>query len=322
MKKRLLAIATVAMIFAACSKNDAPDVPQVPDTPVEKDELADTPILFDASVATLVPRSGTTTERVETLGVTITNPANARYSYDNVKFVRAGAGTAFAVAEGETTPLWQNEKQAIDVSVYSPYTTADLTHGYPFSVVADQSTAEASQASDFVWAVATVDPGATPEATDLLRYDGDGKIAVDLQHAMCKLMINLRYGTALEQTADISFVAVKGVENSVLIDLATGTLSAPTASVRKDIIAHKEALANEGYLATYEAIFPPQHTTFDVMIELVDGRKFVHETLEFEFQSGYAYTLSLIVGKDKVELDKALSADKWQDAPAEDVWAQ
>ncbi len=281
-------MAAVATLFAACSNDDMP-------APVV-DAMTDKPVMVNADVAELATRSGMTTTDLNTLGLSISNPVNSLYSYSNVKYINTGS--AFA-PEGDVQPLWQNGTQEVIVSAWSPYIDADITNGYQFCIQADQTNREAAKASDFLW----VREHVVPEEV----------LNIALQHAMSKLVVNINLGTELEQLS-VTNVAVKQLENACLLNLSAGTMQAPAASVRKDIRAHREATANAGYAFTFEAIFPPQKTSFDIMVELSDGRKFLHENAEFDFQSDWAYTLSLKVGKEKVEA-AGIAAGSWTENP-------
>ncbi len=294
--ERYIAMAAVAMMFAACSNDDMP-ISGV-------DAMTDKPLMVNADVAELSTRSGMSTVDLETLGLSISNPVNSLYSYANVKYTHNGS--AFT-PEGDVQPLWQNGTQEIIVSAWSPYIDADITNGYGFCVQADQRSEEAAKASDFLWVRETVDPDGVQ--TDKKITYNEGALNIAMQHAMSKLVVNINLGTELEQVT-VTNVVVKKLENACQLDLTAGIMQAPAVSVKKDIQAYKETTANAGYALTYEAIFPPQKAPFDIMVELSDGRKFLHENAEFDFQSDWAYTLNLKVGKEKVEA-ASIAARSW-----------
>ncbi len=306
--KRYIAMVAVAMMFAACSNDDMP-ISGV-------DAMTDKPVLVNAGVAELVTRAGMTTDDLSTLGINITNAANFIYSYDKVKFVKDATTTGFTPAEGEVTPLWQNSTQEVAVSAWSPYVEEDIANGYAFSVYADQTTPEASRASDFLWVSETVDPDGEQNGKKIQYANGGLKIS--LQHAMSKFVMNFRCGTELNDVT-ITNVAVKNLENACLLNLSTGTMQAPATSVRKDIIAYKAETAKTGYDVSYEVIFPPQNTAFAVIIELSNGRKFLHENVEYDFLADYQYDLDFKVGKDNVDLaEDGITVGNWRTENGED----
>ncbi len=299
MRKIFYSLMTLAL-FAACSNNDA----------LVTDLLTDQPIVVNAGVAELVSRAGVTDNDLTALSLTVHNAASALYSYDRVRYEKRG--NSFVPAEGEVAPLWQNSRQEVTVSAWAPYIEGDLSSGYAFVVPADQSSNEASVASDFVWAKQVVNPEVGTAATDLIQYD-NSQLKIALQHVMSKLVVSVQLATEMDDLANpVASVVVKGLENGCVLDLSDFTIQAPTNSVKKDIVAHAEP-AKVGYDATFEAIFPPQHTQFGILIELSDGRKFLYDG-EFDFQSDYAYALNLHVGKDKVVLaegEAGITATSW-----------
>ncbi len=302
--KRYIAMAAVAMMFAACTNDDMPAS--------GVDAMTDKPVLVNAGVAELVTRAGMTSDDLSTLGINITNAANSIYSYDKVKFVKDATTTGFTPAEGEVTPLWQNATQEVAVSAWSPYVEEDIANGYAFSVYADQTTPEASRASDFLWVNETVDPDAVQ--TGKIVYNGsDGSLEIKLQHAMSKLVVNIRLGTEMTDVG-VENVVVKNLENACLLNIPNCTMAAPAESTKKDIFAYKAETAKSGYDVAYEVIFPPQEIAFAVMIEMRDGRKFLHENVEYEFMADYQYELDMTVGKDKIVLaggESGITASAW-----------
>lgn len=297
--KRYIGMAAAAMLFAACTNEAVTEA---------ADALTDRPVEVNADVAELVTRSGIVADDLKTLSLTIHNEKSTAYSYTNVKYEHDGSSF---VPAGDTKPLWQNAAQEVTVSVWSPYVEGDVSNGYAFSVPADQTGDEASAAADFLWVKETVDPDGV-QTGKKITYD-NGALQVGLQHAMSKLVVSVRLATEIDnKTVAVSCVAVKGVENACRLDLAAFTVHAPATSVKKDIIAHAETTAT-GYDATFEAIFPPQKAAFTLMIELSDGRKYLYENGEFDFQSDYAYALNLNAGKDKVEVAAGgITAAPWR----------
>ncbi len=300
MKKARNILGLLALLaLSSCSNDDVQ--PNAPAT----DAMTDRPVMVNADVAELQTRTGMATADLNTLGISISNPVNSLYSYDNVKYTHNGS--AFT-PEGDVQPLWQNSTQEVTVSAWSPYIDADITNGYTFTVQADQRSAEAAKSSDFLWVRETVDPDG-PQTDKKITYN-DGALNIALQHAMSKLVVNINLGTELEQVA-VTHVAVKKLENACLLDLSAGTMQAPAVSVKKDILAYRETTPDAGYALTFEAIFPPQKSSFDIMVELSDGRKFLHENVEFDFQPDWAYTLNLKVGKEKADAASGISSRCW-----------
>ncbi len=304
MNTRNILVLSALLALSSCSSDDMP-IPTV-------DAMIDKPISVSAGVAELISRGGMTSGDLSTLGLTITNAANTLYSYENVKYIKDGSTTSFVPAGGEVTPLWQNGTQEVAVSAWSPYVEGDLTGGYAFTVQADQTTAEAAKASDFLWTIETVDPDGDQTGRKI-QYD-NGSLRISLQHAMSKLVVNLRFGTEMNDVA-IKNIAVKNLENSCLLDLETGTVQPPASSIRKDLLSCRAETAKSGYDVSYDVIFPPQKSAFAVMVELSDGRKFLHENSEYDFLPDHRYDLDILLGKDVMEImDNGVSAGDWGDS--------
>ncbi len=297
--KKYIAMATVAMSFVACTHDNVPEIPGVED-------LTDQPIVVHAGVDAST-RGGTTSSNLSALGVTIVNPASAEYSYTNVEYIKSNDSPSFHTTEGVPTPLWQNATQEVTVTAYSPY-RADWAGDQPFAVQTDQSTAEASQASDWLWVQDAVTP-ADPNQTGSILFR-DRALHIRLQHRLCKLVVNLRYGSEVEAGLSVESLKVLYLATRCTVNAETGAVG--TADTPADIIAHHEADAPEGYTDSFEAIFPPQTTSFKLEILLDNGRDFVYYNPAFTFQPGVAYTLDLAVGKDKVVLDgEGITAHDW-----------
>ncbi len=279
MKKVLVGL---IVLLAACTHAPEPDT------------LSNRPMQVQATLA-----AGTSA--ISTLALTIDNPVNPAYSYTNLKLVSSGAALR---PEGDIQPLWQNGRQEVTVSAWAPYLEGDITSPYPFCVAADQTTIEAREASDFLWAKELVDPDG--DQTDKhITCSEEGILHIGLQHTMSKLVVRCTLGNELGD-ATIQNVAIKNMENACLLDLEAGTTQTPTTSVKKDIFAHKEANT------TYAALFPPQQTPFAIMVEMSDGRTFIHENAAFDFQAGWAYTISLNIGKEKVEINGEVTLSDWE----------
>ncbi len=300
-RKKILSLAAVAAMMAACSSNDIP-------APVV-DAMTDKPITVRAGVATLTTRAGMTTDNLSNLGLSIANAVSPdKYSYKNVKFEKSAEGAAFTLAAEQVTPLWQNATQPVTVTAYSPYADGWTEGEQNFSVQTDQTTEENVKASDLLWAHQEVDPTATPGQDDPITYN-NGALDISLGHKMCKLIVNMRMGTEPNvKDATITATAVTGLNTQCTLNLADGTISATDTPA--DIQAYKETTAS-GYAATFEALFPPQESTFNVEVALDDYRRFRYmQESPFTFVSGTAYTLNLVVGKDQVVVE-SLSAKPW-----------
>ncbi len=309
--KKYIAMAAVAMMFAACTNDDMPEVPAM-------DSLTDTPITVNAGVADLVTRAGMTTDDLSDLGLFISNLSSddaisSKYTFKNIEFEKDANGKFILV--GSTIPLWQNETQKIRVQAYSPYNSAwtDLFTYYDIEVKTGQNLEGNVKASDLLWVRDEVDPAATTQ-TGSIKYNA-GTLDITLEHVFSKLTVNVRFGSEL---ASISDVPESGLTLNNLKTKGSIILNDATVSIDDDAIAvitaYKNTTAPDGYNSSFEAILLPQKSKFKVEIGLEGTRNFAWESdSEFSFTPGRSYTLNLIVGKDKVELaDEGISVGEWK----------
>ncbi len=306
--RKYIAMAAVAMMFAACTNDDMPEAPAV-------DKLTDTPIMVNAGVADLVTRAGMTTSDLVDLGLHIENEANTKYSFVNIEFEK-DANTGGFVLAGTTVPLWQNATQKITAWAYSPYNPNwdDVFVKQEIDVKTSQDVEEDVKASDLLWAKADVNPAATVQYGDI-KYNA-GALDITMEHILSKIIVNVRFGSEL---TGINDVPARGLTLNnfntrgtvILFDASVGS----TPNTAEKIYAYKNASAPDGYTSSFEAILLPQKSKFKVEIGLEDARNFAWESdSEFSFTPGRSYTLNLIVGKDKVEIaDGGISVKDWND---------
>ncbi len=309
--KKNIAMAAVAMMFAACTNDEMPEVPAV-------DKLTDTPIMVNAGVADLVTRAGMTTDDLSDLGLFISNLSSddaisSKYTFKNVEFEKDANGKFILV--DSTIPLWQNETQKIQVQAYSPYNAAwtDLYAQYDIEVKTAQNVEGNVKASALLWAKAGVGPHPTVQDGDI-KYN-NGTLDITLEHVFSKLTVNVRFGSELTGISDVpdrgltlNNFNTKGT--FLLFDASVGNIPDTAAK----IYAYKNTSAPNGYNSSFEAILLPQKSKFRVEIGLEGARNFAWESdSEFLFTPGRNYTLNLIVGKDKVEIaDDGITVGEWK----------
>ncbi len=286
-------------LLTACSNDNMLDDPAV-------DSLTDTPVVVSAGVDELVSRAGMETADLSTLGMSIENPNSAEYSYSNIKYEKNG--NTFVAAAGQVIPFWQNRTQEVSVTAYAPYKEV-WTGEQSLAVESDQSTAETVKASDLLWAQNVVNPSGETQTGDIF-CNRQGRLVINFQHKMSKLVVNLRYLDEVAADAKARSLTVKYLSTGCTVNAETGAIGNINAPA--DIIAYKEAKAAEGYKERFEAIFPPQHMAFKLEVLLDNRQDFVYHNPAFDFQSDIAYTLNLAVGKDKVLItDGGITANDW-----------
>lgn len=216
---------------------------------------------------------------LEELGLFVDNSSNTTYTYNNVYMKKDASGTWTSYKSDGTTPwtmLWQSESATVNVTAYAPY-TADATQGGTITgtVESDQTTGTYGQQSDVLYASAAVTPK-TPETSKDIYYDTDAqKLKVNMNHALSKLTVNIRYGTEMTQngtTPSLTAVTLGETLTGYSLDLADGSVEA--SGDKSDITMMLSDATATNYDKSAEAILVPQTAAFTITVT-VDGRTFV-----------------------------------------------
>lgn len=289
MKKNILICTALAAIaLSACSDNE--NNPFV-------DNLKDTPIVINAGVSDLTTRAGYADSNLPAeIGLYITNPNSATYTYKNYKMTYANS--KWTTTDG--TMMWQDASQTVNVVAYTPYNGAsgdELTAKteLPVSVQADQSTT-----------------GGTAVATsDFLYYKADAVtpassgISLPMGHQFSKLLVSLTLGSELNgKTVVINSVTVVGTQLAHKFNLSTGTLVAGGLNGAATDITMYLQDGTAPIVKTTEAILIPQTVAITVKIAAtVDGtdKTYSYTAGSQAFVTNTKYTLALTVGLDAVQ---------------------
>lgn len=230
MKKLFLLAATIAVLFAGCSKEGGGDepTPTPPDPPVEPTKI---PINISAGVWTRATDAGF--ENNDKAGIYVVNYDGSAAGIltasgnhvDNMRFTLTNA------AWNPDTPIyWKDQTTKADFYCYYPYTTAITNIGaYVFSIKTNQSVEADYKASDFLWGkTAGVAPTSNP-------------VQITVKHAMSNLLIYLKAGdgyTDATLKAAQKSIVINNTKPNATINLATGIVMATGAVA--DIAPHAE----------------------------------------------------------------------------------
>ncbi len=290
--KKYIAMAAVVMMFAACDKNEDIAVPT-------QDSMTDTPVMINAGVADMTTRAGHDAGALTNgeMGFFLTTEGtngDAKYNTINKKMVyRTGKGW---MPEDGTSLLWKNKTANVDYIAYHPYDVMADNGICPIYVTQEQTSVNVI---DLLYA-----KGST--TCDISR----GSIDVAMKHAMTRLTVTLRPGTELGETPEFKSVVLKDMAERAKFDLKEGTTWTYFA---QNPLCDITMVQNDNL--SYEAIVIPQgfkDSEFVVEIITADNRIFVFRQNNVTLSLGMAYTLNLVVGKDKVELDNAgITAEDW-----------
>ena len=290
MKKNIfICTALAAMALSACSNND--NDPTV-------DTLKDTPIIINAGVNNMTTRAGYADDNLPTeIGLYITNPSNAAYTYKNYKMTYSG--NAWGTAVGSM--VWQDAEQNVNVVAYTQYngTKNDELSAQtelPVSVQSDQSATG----------------GTAVAKSDFLYYKAEkiqpasGGISLPMGHQFSKLLVSFTSGSDLNGKSIVfNSVTVSGTLIAHKFNLSTGELVSGGLSGNATDISMYLQDGTTGVLKTAEAILIPQTIAVTVKIAAtVNGvdKDYSYTADSREFAVNTQYTLDLTVGRDKIEM--------------------
>lgn len=221
------------------------------------------------------------------LGLFIDYGDNDYYSKDNVRWVNnSGAWTP------ESQVLWKNAHSPVGIFAYAPHVSgADDHTGVEFSIPSNQTGGTSS--ADFLWCSM---PGFVP-ADGLV----DQKLNITFSHVLVKLKVNLTFGNEFGDSHSVKEVILNGTSSKIKCDLVNRTVSDLDQSSSSNDIS----MCNTSDYV-YEAIFFPgkgQKSGARMLTVVMSDNKAYNVTLDsnLELYGGYAYTMNVRVGKDRVD---------------------
>ena len=315
--KTLAMAALATAVFASCSSED--DLAQ-------SNYPMDNVVRIMTSVDGMNTRAsyGNSTDNLNSFGFCIKNANSEKYTYDNIKVTKEGNNWNPA-----TQMLWQNSTTAVDILAYAPYqeTTEDAKGkvkvfgktDYAFSVKEDQSNAEDYLSDLIVYKQTGFTPGSelnTSKAVD---------VAFTHLLSQLNLTIELRYQFNQDEKkpvteATVTDVKVNGTIISSKVDFSASPISVQVddtqeaTAITPETTEFKAAGKTTDHAAfNYSAIVIPQTVTagnFSISFK-VDGTDYIWtSTSDVNFVSGNKHQLSLLVGKDVVQV-KGITATPW-----------
>ena len=285
---KYLTMAAAALMMAACSSEDVPQV----------DSATNTPIQIHAMVAELESRAG-----IEDAGdfnqfyLSVVNSTSDTYTY-NVVVEKSGSEWV-----PEETMYWQNSTTPVTVTA----ATFSLNGAQDLEVKTDQSTADYVVASDHLYMAAT-----SQSYAEVTGTKDAGAINVNFSHLMSKVNLTITLADEFDAaTNPISDVTFQGTVVSRSYTAGTGW-----ATISNDASATDITACGVGYAkptATYEVILVPQTIAagnFAVQFK-IGGRQFKWTSAyAVTLESGQQYTLALTAGDEKVS-GASFSSTAW-----------
>lgn len=288
---KYLTMAAAALMMAACSSEDVPQV----------DSVTNTPIRIHAMVAELESRAGIDGNTdFSQFYLSVTNSSNSNYSYSNVQVTKSGSGW-----EPASPMYWQNSTTEVTVTA----ATFSLDGAQNLAVQADQSTDANVIASDHLYMAAT------PQTYAAKNEKAEGAINVNFNHLMSKVNLTITLADEFDAATDnpISNVTFQGTVASRSYTAGTGWATIPNNASATDITAY--AVEYTKPTATYEVILVPQQVAangFAVQFQIGSRMFKWTSTGEVELDSGKQYTLALTAGDEKVS-GASFSSTAWGD---------
>lgn len=290
MKKKhsFIAVAALALIMAACSNeenggaNEAAKYITVSPTIGQMTRVtSDSPQAFEAGDQISVFAWTGTAESVNTSGMVVNDAIN---TYD---------GTATWTATPQM--LWKNTTDAhYFLSVYPSRSIADFTADQYTLDVADQEKSDLLVATNLTGLTATNNP-----------------VSLTFNHAMAKLIVNLsfrnQWGT--DDNGDSASPTVTSVNATAMaaatVNYVTATGTVVTATGEQGAVSLPATTAN----TQYTSIMVPQ-TGFNTIAIVIDGKTYTFtHTADIPLESGKYTTVSLIVGRNRIDLGTVSISD-------------
>ena len=314
---KILTMAALATaVFASCSSEDELAQSNYP---------MDNVVRIMTSVDGMNTRAsyGNSTDKLNSFGFCINNAGNTKYTYDNIKVTQENGKWNPA-----TQMFWQNSTTAVDILAYAPYqeTTEDATGkvkvfgktDYAFSVKEDQSNAEDYSSDLIVYKQTGFTPG--------LELNASKAVDVSFTHLLSQLNLTIELRDQFNQdeekpvtSATVTDVKVDGTFIRSKVNFAADPISVQfdgmaSKAITPETVAFKKADKTTDHATfKYSAIVIPQWIRAGVFCISfkVNGNDYIWtSTSDVNFVSGKKHQLSLLVGKDVVQV-KGITATPW-----------
>ena len=311
-------MAALAMaVFASCSNEDELSQSNYP---------ADNVVRIMASMDGMDTRAsyGNSTAKLSLFGFCINNANSTTYTYDNVKVTKDDNNNWIPA----TQMLWQNSTAAVDILAYAPYqeSTEDASgkvkifgkKDYAFSVQTNQNTADDYSSDLIVYKQTGFMPG-----TEL---NTSKAVEVAFTHLLSQLNLTIELRDQFNQDENnpvaagfVTDVKVNGTIINSKVNFAASPISVQVdgtqaADITPETTGFKAAGKTTDHAAfNYSAIVIPQTVTagnFSISFK-VNGTDYIWtSTSNVKFVSGKKHQLSLLVGKDVVQVN-GITATPW-----------
>lgn len=292
MKKTYQYIALAALVFglAACAQEDD-FIPQGN----QKGALL---TIASAGVTNLTTRATiTTTEETDyltggSMGVFVTSETGGRYEGSNIKWTYNNGWNLDAA----TVVLYENDDTKQQIGAYYPYKET-LTDGkYPV---------ELPEAFDDKY-----------EDYDYLYADyaalSSNPVTIEMNHLLSKVTVSVAIkGSNIDNDDAVESVSLSNVPRTADWAVPTATLSNYGSADQVTVLYANDVDNNETVDNYVGYAFPDEATTLNLRVKMKNGRIFRGKaSISGGMTGGSHYTISLNVGKDKIEVS-TVSIEPW-----------
>ena len=291
-----IALAALALSFAACTQDDFTPQGNQKDTPLA---------IASAGVAELTTRATITTQNSTdyltggSIGVYVHSATGDSYKGDNIKWTYRNG---FWELDAETVVLFENNGENQQIAAYYPY--AEPTEDQ-IQITLPEAYGDDYDNYDYLYgeyAPLTSNPA-----------------AIKMKHLMSKVTVNVTTGTDIDAGDGVKSVELVGVPRTADWTLPDVMLS--NYGTNADIALYGKGSAYCGYA------LPNGAESLALRITTSSGRLFTLTALLDNAEttddtevlsSGIHYTISVKVGKDKVTIEQISTSDF--DSPFGDGW--
>lgn len=292
MKTYFLAIAALAMSFAACTNEEEEQIFRNG----EKGTL-ESPVAIDFSAGITTRVIGNKWETGDFIGISATDGADANYTNVKYEVAEGGPSATFNTANGINS-ICYNSENAMSFKAYYPYAEDnEMSEGK-----IKRNTAQTQDKVDFLWATIENKP-----------YSAEPKVNFTFQHKMAQ--INVKITSGVGDATNGKSVVISGLKHDGGFDTQTG-IAAPNTNINAEDWTIGEMNSQD---FSYTGLIYPQNA-LSITLKVGDGNDDLKTTLNLgnigKFDAGYKYTITATVEDGKINAHITINGniiEDWKD---------
>lgn len=282
MKKYLLAITALAMMFAACSNEE--NVLDENDNNPETNPVA---VNFSAGITTRA--IGNTWQKDDLVGISATGTDNVAYTNIQYKVAEDGASATFNAVNSEQAICFQNTG-AMAFSAYYPYADVSATDGK-----IAKNTAQTQNGVDFLWG-----------KVDNVNYSENPIVNFTFIHKMSQ--INVKVTPAAGVDINGQDIVIGGLKHDGTFNTTNGQATANTDATPENWTIGTPANNN---VFTYTGLVYPQNA--NSLILTVGDKTATLKLNGDKFDPGHKYTITATVENNRINAKITIEGNTIQD---------